>query len=99
YLTAMAGFKVGVDLGIVRPLAGIMVGYDIISDDIVSINTLANGAMYKIEGKALDRLSTTVIAGFAADLSDNSTLKLEYLGNYRKEYIDHSGMVRLEYSF
>ncbi|MBQ8251728.1 MAG: autotransporter domain-containing protein, partial [Alphaproteobacteria bacterium] len=46
YLTAMAGFKVGVDLGIVRPLAGIMVGYDIISDDIVSINTLANGAMY-----------------------------------------------------
>ena len=99
YLTAMAGFKVGVDLKWIRPLAGVMVGYDIISDDITSVNTLANGATYSVEGKALDRLSTTVVAGFAADLSDNSTLKLEYLGNYRKEYIDHSGMIRLEHKF
>ncbi len=99
YLTAMAGFKVGVDLKWIRPLAGVMVGYDIISDDITSVNTLANGATYKVEGKALDRLSTTVVAGFAADLGDNATLKLEYLGNYRKEYLDHSGMIRLEHKF
>ena len=99
YLTAMAGFKVGVDLKWIRPLAGVMVGYDIISDDITSVNTLANGATYRVEGKALDRLSTTVVAGFAADLGDNASLKLEYLGNYRKEYLDHSGMIRLEHKF
>ena len=99
FVTAMAGFKVGADLGWVRPLAGVMVGYDVITDDISSVNTLANGATYTINGKALDRLSTTVVAGFGMDIGENATLKLEYNGNYRKEYLDHSGMIRLEMKF
>ncbi|MBR6730376.1 MAG: autotransporter outer membrane beta-barrel domain-containing protein [Alphaproteobacteria bacterium] len=99
FVTAMAGFKVGADLGWVRPLAGVMVGYDVITDDISSVNTLANGATYTINGKALDRLSTTVVAGFGMDIGENATLKLEYNGNYRKEYLDHSGMLRLEVKF
>ena len=99
FVTAMAGFKVGADLGWVRPLAGVMVGYDVITDDISSVNTLANGATYTINGKALDRLSTTVVAGFGMDIGENATLKLEYNGNYRKEYLDHSGMLRLEWRF
>ena len=99
FVTAMAGFKVGVDLGKVRPLVGVMVGYDVVSDDISSTNTLANGGMYTIKGEALDRLSTTVVAGFGADLGKNSTIKLEYSGNYRKEYLDHSGMIRFELKF
>ena len=99
FVTAMGGFKVGVDLKWIRPLAGVMVGYDVITDDITSINTLSNGRMFTIQGKALDRLSTTVVAGFSADLDENTTLKLEYSGNYRKEYLDHSGMIRLEYRF
>ncbi len=99
FVTAMGGFKVGVDLKWIRPLAGVMVGYDVITDDITSINTLSNGRTFTIQGKALDRLSTTVVAGFAADLDENTTLKLEYSGNYRKEYLDHSGMLRLEWKF
>ena len=99
FVTAMVGFKVGADLGWIRPLAGVMVGYDVITDDVTSVNTLANGATYTINGKALDRLSTTVVAGFGADLGKNSTIKLEYSGNYRKEYLDHSGMIRLETKF
>ena len=99
FVTTMAGFKVGADLGWIRPLAGVMVGYDVITDDISSVNTLANGATYTIQGQALDRLSTTVVAGFGMDLGDNATLKLEYNGNYRKEYLDHSGMLRLEVRF
>ena len=99
FVTTMAGFKVGVDLGWMRPLAGVMVGYDVITDDISSVNTLANGATYTINGKALDRLSTTVVAGFGMDIGENATLKLEYNGNYRKEYLDHSGMIRLEMKF
>ena len=86
FVTAMAGFKVGADLGWVRPLAGVMVGYDVITDDISSVNTLANGATYTINGKALDKLSTMVVAGLGADLGKNSTIKFEYSGNYRKEY-------------
>lgn len=99
FVTTMAGFKVGANLGWVRPLAGVMVGYDVITDDISSVNTLANGSTYTINGKALDRLSTTVVAGFGMDLGENATLKLEYNGNYRKEYLDHSGMIRLEMKF
>ena len=99
FVTAMVGFKVGADLGWVRPLAGVMVGYDVITDDISSVNTLANGATYTINGKALDRLSTTAVAGFGMDIGENATLKLEYNGNYRKEYLDHSGMIRLEMKF
>ena len=99
FVTTMAGFKVGADLGWIRPLAGVMVGYDVITDDVSSVNTLANGATYTIKGKALDRLSTTVVAGFGMDLGKNATLKLEYNGNYRKEYLDHSGMLRLEWKF
>ena len=99
FVTTMIGFKVGADLGWIRPLAGVMVGYDVITDDVTSVNTLANGATYTINGKALDRLSTTVVAGFGADLGQNSTIKLEYSGNYRKEYLDHSGMIRLETKF
>ena len=99
FVTAMAGFKVGADLGWVRPLAGVMVGYDVITDDISSVNTLANGATYTIKGEALDRLSTTVVAGFGMDIGHNATLKIEYNGNYRKEYLDHSGMLRLEAKF
>ena len=99
FVTTMAGFKVGADLGWVRPLAGVMIGYDVITDDISSVNTLANGATYTIKGEALDRLSTMVVAGFGMDLNDNATLKIEYNGNYRKEYLDHSGMLRLEAKF
>ncbi len=99
FVTTMAGFKVGADLGWIRPLAGVMVGYDVITDDVASVNTLANGATYTINGKALDRLSTTVVAGFGMDIGENATLKLEYNGNYRKEYLDHSGIIRLETNF
>ena len=99
FVTAMAGLKVGADFGKVRPLVGVMLGYDVVSDDIVTTNTLANGGLYTIRGEALDRLSTAVIAGFGADLSQNSTIKLEYSGNYRKEYFDHSGMIRFELKF
>ena len=63
------------------------------------INTLANGTTYIVRGKAPDRLSTTVIGGFASDITDNLSLRLEYAGSYRKEYIDHSGMLRLDYKF
>ena len=99
YLTALAGVKGTWDMGPIRPIAGVTVGYDIISDDVSALNTLANGASYTVNGEALDRLSTTVTTGIEADLGERTTLKLEYSGTYRKEYLDHSGMLRLEWRF
>ena len=99
YLTALVGVKGAWNMGAVRPTAGVTVGYDIISDDVSALNTLANGASYTVNGEALDRLSTTVTTGIEADLGDRTTLKLEYSGTFRKEYADHSGMLRLEWRF
>ncbi|MBQ3034492.1 MAG: autotransporter domain-containing protein [Alphaproteobacteria bacterium] len=99
YVTALAGVKVGADLGWIRPLVGVSVGYDIKTDDHSTLNTLANGGTFYSKGEALDRLSTTISAGFAADINENASLRFEYGGSYRKEYIEHSGMLRLEYKF
>ena len=99
YVTALAGVKVGADLGWIRPLVGVSVGYDIKTDDHSTLNTLANGGPFYSKGEALDRLSTTISAGFAADINENASLRFEYGGSYRKEYIEHSGMLRLEYKF
>ena len=99
YLTALVGVKGTWDMGAIRPTAGVTVGYDIISDDVSALNTLANGASYTVNGEALDRLSTTVTTGVEADLGERTTLKLEYSGTYRKEYVDHSGMIKFELRF
>ena len=55
YVTALAGVKVGADLGWIRPLVGVSVGYDIKTDDHSTLNTLANGGIYYSDGKALDK--------------------------------------------
>ena len=99
YLTAIAGIKGSWDLGKIRPSVGVNVGYDVISDDVATLNTLANGASYTVNAEALDRLSVGVTTGIEAKLGDRTTLKLEYNGSFRKEYTDHSGMLKLEMRF
>ena len=99
YLTALVGVKGAWNMGAIRPTAGVTVGYDVINDDVLTLNTLANGASYTVNGEALDRLSTTVTTGIEADLGERTTLKLEYSGTFRKEYEDHSGMLKLEMKF
>ena len=99
YLTAIAGIKTVWDLGKVRPTIGINVGYDIISDDVSALNTLANGASYTVNSEALDRLSVGISTGIETELSDRTNMKLEYNGSFRKEYVDHSGMLKLELKF
>ena len=99
YLTALVGVKGTWNMGAIRPTAGVTVGYDIISDDVSALNTLANGASYTVNGEALDRLSTGVSLGIEADLGERTTLKLDYSGTYRKEYVDHSGMIKFELRF
>ena len=99
YVTAMIGVRGMLNLGAIRPTAGVTVGYDIISDDISAVNTLANGASYTVNSEKLDKLSTIVTLGFKADISKNTSFSLEYSGTFRKEYQDHSGMLRFNYSF
>ena len=75
------------------------VGYDVISDNVGAVNTLANGATYTVTGDALDKLSATVSTGFEADINSRTKVKVEYNGSFRKEYTDHAGMIRFELKF
>lgn len=99
YLTALMGAKASWDLGKIRPTVGVSVGYDVVTDDVNTLNTLANGASYTVTGEALDRLSATITTGLEAKVSDRTSLKLEYSGSFRKEYQDHSGMLKFELRF
>ena len=86
-------------MGKISPSVSINVGYDVISDDVSALNTLANGSSYTVNAEALDRLSVGISTGVEAKLNDRTTLKLEYSGSFRKEYVDHSGMLKLEMRF
>ena len=104
YMTAMAGVDVRAPYKTIhglyiRPTAGIMFGYDLVSDDTASINTLSNGATYVNNGEALDRFSTNVNLGVDAELGDLTTLSVEYLGSFRKSYQEHGGMMKLKQNF
>ena len=99
YLTAIAGVKGSWDLGVVRPTVGFNVGYDVITDNVATLNTLANGTSYTVNGEALDRLNVGVEAGIEGRIGERTTLKLEYNGSFRKEYKDHSGMLKFEMRF
>lgn len=59
-------------------------GYDVMSDDITAINTLANGASYTVRDEALDRLRTTIETGVEAELGNRTTLKFEYMERLEK---------------
>ena len=99
YLTALVGVKGTWDMGAIRPTVGVSVGYDVMTDEVSAVNTLANGASYTVTGEALDRLSATVTTGLEAKVTDRTSLKLEYSGTFRKEYQDHSGILKLEMRF
>jgi outer membrane autotransporter protein len=99
YLTVMGGVNGMWDLGGIRPTAGFSIGYDVISDNVGAVNTLANGATYTVTGDALDKLSATVSTGLEADINSRTKVKVEYNGSFRKEYTDHAGMIRFELKF
>ena len=104
YLTWMLGLDVqnsyktikGVKI---RPMAGVLFGYDLKTDDIKGVNILSNGVSYIVDGKALPRFSTSVKLGIETLLNEKTSLKLEYLGSFRNSYQDHGGMLRLKYNF
>ncbi len=104
YLTALAGVDVksGYDVAdtvTVTPKAGVLFGYDAIRDDVRGSIILNNGVGYVISGKALPSFSTSVEAGLDLTIGKNITATAGYVGTFRKDYQDHSGMIRIKYDF
>ena len=60
---------------------------------------LGNGASYVVDGRRLSRLEYELNAGINARLTDNVTVGASYMGAYRKDYQEHTGLIKFKYDF
>ena len=98
-LRGVAGVRMAKDFGQFRPEAYLGITYDLASDKGNTTVNLANGSSYTVQGKRLDKLGYEASLSFAATLSDNITASVSYLGAYRDNYREHTGMLNVKYAF
>ena len=98
-LRGAAGVRMAKDFGQFRPEAYLGITYDLASDKSNTTVNLANGSSYTVQSKRLDKLGYEASLSFATTLSDNITASVSYLGAYRDNYREHTGMLNVKYSF
>ena len=103
-LTAVAGVKIakdgyGIGCHLFRPEAYVGVTYDLVSDRDNAVVNLANGASYTVYGKRLNRFGVEAGVGLTAELTDKLSANINYMGGFRKDYQNHTGMIGLKYAF
>ena len=102
FLTAVVGAKFNtttqINDWVVEPSARIYATYDLISDDSVATVSFAEGAGYQVKGESLDRFGIETGLGISATLN-NIELSLDYLGGFKKDYQNHSGIIKAKYHF
>lgn len=98
-LTGVAGVKAQTTYSIFKPELYVGMTYDLASDRDSATVSLANGSSYTVYGKRLNRFGVEVAAGITADITDKLAAELKYLGAYRKDYQNHTGIAGLKYSF
>lgn len=74
-------------------------GYDMKNDNNNAIVGLSNGASYTSYGKALSRFEFSAGMGAKFEIKDNIEISLDYLGKFRTDYYDHTGMLTAKYKF
>ncbi len=96
-ITAIGGNANGLKI---IPEAKIAFTYDIENgEDNETLVTLPNGASYTVHSKGLNRFGVEVGAGITAEINDKVDLSVTYEGRFRKDYSDHTGMVKGQYKF
>ena len=96
-ITAIGGNGHGLKI---IPEARLALTYDIENgEDNEAMVTLPNGASYMVKGKALDRFGVEVGLGVTAEINDNLDLSVNYEGKFRKDYSDHTGIIKGKYKF
>lgn len=73
--------------------------YDLISGKDNTLVNLSNNTSYTVEGKSLPRLGYEMAASLNKDITDNLTFGINYIGFYRQNYQEHTGMISLRYNF
>ena len=87
------------EYGIFRSDIYVGLGYDVLLPENNTVVSLANGTHYVVDGRNLSRLEYELNIGFNASLTDRITLGTSYMGAYRENYREHTGIVRLKYDF
>ena len=98
-LTLRAGFRKTSESGLIRPEIYLGAGYDVLADHQDAIVTLSNGAAYRVYTQHLDKLSLEAGLGLGIHFSNHVSFTVNYLGQLRKHYRNHTGMVGLKYAF
>lgn len=101
-LTAVAGIKYSADINFdnmtINPTVSIAATYDLMADDGVANVNIINGTSYQIISEKLNRFGVEAGLGLNTQF-DNIDLGVEYLGNYRKDFNSHSGILKVKYNF
>lgn len=96
-ITAMGGNRNGLKI---IPEAKLAFTYDIENmDDKGAVVVLPNGAGYNVLSKSMNRFGVEVGAGITAEVTDKVDLSINYEGKFRKDYRDHTGIVKGKYKF
>ena len=98
-LRGVAGIRFAKDFGIFYPDVYFGLTYDLINDKDNAAVTLANGTGYVVPGKRLYRLGYEATTSINAYITDHISASISYMGAYRKDYQEHTGMLSLKYSF
>ncbi len=101
-LTGVAGLRLGTNKKVqdfvLKPAVSLHATYDIVDDESASTVQLANGAAYTVQGESLERFGIEAGAQLGASFG-NVDVSLDYMGRFRKDYTDHTGMLNLKYNF
>ena len=73
--------------------------YDIAGGKEDTVVNLSNGTRYTVEGKRLPRLGYELNFGLNAHLTDSISVGASYIGAYRENYREHTGMLMFKYDF
>ena len=99
YIRATGGVRFSKEYGIFRPDIYLGLAYDILVPDNNTSIRLANGSSYIVEGRNLSRMEYQVNIGLNAALTDNISLGTGYMGAFRENYREHTGIIRFKYDF
>ena len=101
-LTAVMGVKYAADVKTAgwtfTPTARFAVTYDLLSSNSKANVSIIDGGSYQITGKRLNRLGFEAGVGIGTSV-DNWDFTLEYNGGFRKDFQNHSGMLKAKYNF
>ncbi len=75
------------------------VTYDFVQDEMTNTISLSGGSDYRLTAERLDKLGFELGAEAGIRIGNNAEVGLNYLGIFKKDYTNHSGLVNLKIKF